>query len=373
MTSGALLDDEMAKRLAPKIAEIARILLELKGGKRPTILRFHHDADGIAGALALSGIFRFFAKQQNSAVYTVKDAIRDLNDLANEEKPLVVLLDFGMNAASAEALKLLKAGGITVIVIDHHPPSGGAELIPDFCLNPWEFQGREWKNPSAYVAGYLACEIAVACGADRERALSLARTACSGDKSDILASNESDVKKAMVLDFLASHVSFGNNLEFYRKVMGKSELFDSIARQADESIEEASTKTMAGMKKTESEGGLLITTLALEGIVKKGEWPSSSKITTRVFDKLNAREADTPLLCIGHTDRSLIMRLNDKAVALGLSANDLAETIKKSMVDFVQGGGGHVKAGAIRVREGFAKEVLGELLREAGRIARKDY
>jgi RecJ-like exonuclease len=226
---------------------------------------------------------------------------------------------------------------------------------------------RVADNVSRYTAGYLACEIAVACGLPKDRGMELARVACSGDKSDILASDEGDMRKALVLDFLASHVSFGNNLDFYKNVMAKDELFRSIMQQADESIEDAAEKALAKSKK-QQEGALEIVSFPLEALVKKGEWPPSSKITTRVYDKLCA-QGGRPVLCLGYTDRSIIIRLNDSTAALGLSANELAEKIKSVMADFVDGGGGHVKAGAIRVKRGFAKDVLNELLRQA--VAKK--
>jgi RecJ-like exonuclease len=87
-----------------------------------------------------------------------------------------------------------------------------------------------------------------------------------------------------------------------------------------------------------------------------------------VYDKLLAGSGKA-MVCIGYTERSLIIRLNDAAAGLGLSANNLAGTIAGSMADFVEGGGGHVKAGAIKVKPGFAKEVLNELVKavSAGR------
>jgi RecJ-like exonuclease len=254
-----------------------------------------------------------------------------------------------------EGLGLLKAAGMEALIIDHHPPgkSNNSPMVSPFTVA---------DNVSRYTAGYLACEIAVACGLLKERGMELARVACSGDKSDILSSDEGDMRKALVLDFLASHVSFGNNLDFYKNVMAKDELFRSIMQQADESIEDAAEKALAKSKK-QQEGAFEVVSFPLEALVKKGEWPSSSKITTRVYDKLCA-QGDRPLLCLGYTDRSIIIRLNDRAAALGLSANELAEKIKSVMADFVDGGGGHAKAGAIRVKRGFAKDVLNELLRQ---------
>ena len=98
-------------------------------------------------------------------------------------------------------------------------------------MNPY----KVGEDMSRYTAGYLASEIAFACGLPEGKAAELARIACSGDKSDIMSSGADDARKALVLDYLAAHASFGNNLDFYRNVMEKQDLFDSIARQADES------------------------------------------------------------------------------------------------------------------------------------------
>ncbi|MCI0503971.1 DHH family phosphoesterase [Candidatus Micrarchaeota archaeon] len=361
----ALLRDGVVQSLWPALKNGALEIALAKKLGRSVMLRFHGDADGICGAFALTSVLPCKAFQQNSAIYSVKEALRDIAAIGQESRPLVILLDFGSADGCAEGLELLRAAGIDCIVIDHHPYSrkGDARIINPFSLD---------DNASKYTAGYLACEVAAACGLEKERALALARTACAGDKSDILQSGPEDMKKAMVLDFLASHVSFGNNLDFYKKVMEKDELFSSIAQQADDSIRDAAAKAMSRMKKTDA-GPLSIAVFSLEGIVVKGEWPPSSKITTRVFDTLNGAAAgggaEKPLFCIGYTERSVIMRLNGSAVSLGLSANDLAGRIRKSMADFVEGGGGHVKAGAVRAREGFAREVVNELIRDASIIA----
>ena len=325
------------------------IIFARKAG-RSVLIRFHGDADGIVSAFALGEVLKCKAFQQNSAVYSVKEALRDLAFIGQESRPLIILADFG--SGSREGLEILRAAGVDYLVIDHHPyedKENGA------IINPLKID----KDNSKYCAGYLCCEISAMCGMDREEARAWARVACAGDKSEILRSTQADAEKAMVLDFLASHISYGNNLDFYRKVMGQEELFKSIAAQAEQSIEEAAQKAMARMKRggTKTE----VVSFALEGIAQRGEWPPSSKITTRVFDKLKGENA---LICIGYTERSIIMRLNDAAVSAGLGANLLAEKMKASMGDFIEGGGGHAKAGAIRVKEGFVKEVLGQLLAE---------
>jgi len=355
----ALLKDEITERLWDSIKDAALELLCARKLGRNALLRFHGDADGISGAFALTGVLRCKAFQQNSAVYGIRDALRDISTVGQEGRALVILLDFASNDESQEAVGLLKAAGIKVLVIDHHPPG---QSPPENLLNPLMIS----PGTSRYTAGYLACEVAIACGMDAERGRELAKIACTGDKSDIIEHTDEDRKKAMVLDYLAAHISFGNNLDFYRKVMGNKSLFASIAQQAKESIEEAADKAMAKMKKT-TEDGLEIAAFPLDGIVTKGEWPPAGKITTCIFERLSR---DSPLFCIGYTENSLIMRLNAAAAEKGLSANELARSIRESMEDFVVGGGGHDRAGAIRVKSGFARDVLNELLREA--VRRKD-
>ncbi|MBD3210608.1 hypothetical protein GF318_04480 [Candidatus Micrarchaeota archaeon] len=346
----SLVEDEMTEKLWPKIAgTAARIIIAKKLGKE-ILLRFHGDADGISGAFAITDVLRAKAFQQNSAVYSVRDALRDISTIGQEGKAVVILLDFASNNASLEAISLLKAAGLEVLIIDHHPPGdrNNGEMLNPAAYSP---------EGSKYPAGYLACEIAIACGMEKDMARKLAGIACAGDKSPLFGMEKEDVEKAMVLDFLAAHISYGNNLSFYRKVMKNESLFSSIARQAEESIDEATQKALA--KEKTDEGAVRIISFPLEGIVKKGEWPPAGKITTSVFEK----EKDGPLVCIGHTERSLILRISTGAVDMGLSANELAGGIMESMPDFVEGGGGHAKAGAIRTRAGFAKDVLNELIR----------
>lgn len=360
--SPAILKDQVTQSLWPLMRRAALKLMAAKKLGRSVILRFHGDADGICGAFALTKILPCRSFQQNSAAYTVRDALRDMAAIGQESHPLAILLDFGSGENCSEGLSLLKAAGIEYLVIDHHPMGRRAEGNASI-VNPFKMA----KEASRYTAGYLACEIAAACGLPEERARALARIACIGDKSAILGSDDADASKALVLDYLAAHTSFGNNLDFYRNVMEKQDLFDSIARQADETIEEAAGKAMKGMKTSSSEK-IDIASFPLEGIAKRGEWPPSSKITTRVYDKLRARAAGTgarrAVACIGYTDRSIIIRLDDAAASMGLNANELAMSVSQSMADFVEGGGGHAKAGAIRAKPGFVKEIVNELIRQ---------
>jgi len=357
-----IVEDELTKKMMPKARQLAAMLKEAKARGRYILLRFHHDADGISGAFALSEVLRFFSAQQNSAVYSVKDAIRDLNNISYEEKPLVVLLDFGMNKESLEGLKLLKAAGVGLILIDHHPPSDEATGIADFFLTPWEF--AEGKDASRYVAGYLASEVAREMGASTDRCGTYAKIACTGDKSTVLEAGDRERKSALVLDYLAAHSGYGNNLRFYKSVLENSELFDSIYLQADEKIDEAADKVMRTMKERKM-GDVSIYVLDLEKAVKKGEFPNRSKIASKVFERL---KRDTPLVVFGAGEQTVIMRINDAAHAKGIVAGSIAQKILEIMPDFAESGGGHGKAGAIRVKKGFVGAVVEEIVKMIGMI-----
>jgi RecJ-like exonuclease len=351
-------DDEVVRQMWPALRDAAAEILYARKTGRPVLLRFHGDADGICGAFALSDVMHCRTYQQNAAVYSVRDALKDIGNVGQEASPLIILLDFASNDASSAGLELLRAAGIQFMIIDHHPPG---KNLPEQAITPFCYTAEGSK----YTAGYLACEIAAGCGMDVEKAKELAAVACAGDKSQVFENGEKEVERSMVLDFLAAHSSFGNSLDFYRKVMDKKELYSSISLQAKESIEEAASK--ASVKKSEQEG-LTIATFNLENIVKKGEWPPSGKITTHIFESM---PGEAPLFCMGYTERSVIMRLNDGAVGKGLSANELAKKVVESMSDFVDGGGGHAKAGAVRVKKGFAKEVLNEIVRVATDVIRQ--
>ena len=357
LNSPQILDCEMSRKIWPKIIEAAGKIMVAKKLGRPTIIRFHGDADGICSALAISSITYAKTYQQNSAIYGVRDALFDIETLGQEIRPLAIFVDFGSNDANYEGIKLLQSAGIEVMIIDHHPYSSPH---PSWLLNPID---SEAQNGSKYPAGYLCAEIAAAAGADLLRMKELAKAACAGDKSEILQSDEKDITKALVLDFLAAHASFGNKLEFYKNVLAKEELYNSLAKQAEEEIAEAAKKAIKTVKE-EKVGEITTYMFSLEPLVTKGEWPPSSKITTRVCDTLNLEKQNEPIFIIGYNPKTIIMRLNQKAAALGLDTNIIAKKALEVMPDFVESGGGHQQAGSIRVKEGFVKDVLNQIIND---------
>ncbi len=347
-------ENDATAAMKERIRETARKLLATKELNRYVLLRFHGDADGIAGALALRKALRFRAYQQNSAIYSARDAVNDLGNLHHENRPMVVLLDFGTNRESLEGLRLLKAAGIEAVAIDHHPLEEEARQYL-FLLSPWT---ANLEDASKYTAGYLAAEIANLCGV--EKADEYARIACAGDKSDVVAPSEDDRKTALVLDYLAAHASFGNSLGFYGDVLEKEELFSSIWHQASEKINEALERALPKIKKTEK-NGILIYIVPLDGIVEPKQFPNRSKVTTAVFEKFRT---DSPMVTLGYGKRVVIARGNEAFVKRGLAFSDIIKKVSSDMKDFVSAGGGHAKAAAIRVEEGYEKSVIDKLVEE---------
>jgi len=350
-----LFENTASSELKPKMKKIAKKLLAAKELNRYVLLRFHGDADGIAGALALKKVLRFRAYQQNSAVYSPKDAVNDLGNLHHENRPLVILLDFGTNEESIDGLKLLKAGGLEVISIDHHPLHEEVSKYAGILLSPWI---NGFQDASKYTAGYLASEIANMCGA--ENCTRFARIACAGDKSDVAEPGEEDVKAALVLDYLAMHASFGNSLDFYSDVLEKDELYSSIYRQASEKIREAVENAFPRVKKTEKEG-LVVYIVPLDGIVVPKEFPNRSKVTTAIFEKF---KTGLPMATIGYGKRTIILRGNDAFRERGNNFSDIIERVSASMKDFIMSGGGHAKAAAVRVEEGYEKSTVDRIIEE---------
>jgi len=377
-----LVTDEIMNALKPKIAEAARKILTARKLGRFILLRFHGDADGVSGAMALTKLCRMYAIQQNSAVYSVKDAMKDLAQIHYETMPLVIILDFGSSDESAEGIQLLKASGAEVLVIDHHPCGEKIKKNSDLFVSPWivddaqnaehETFGPEPKtlnakqktgDPSQYPAGYLAVEVARAGGLNNENyeVEPLSRISCAGDKSGIMKIDEKDKERALVLDYMASYSGFGNNLDFYENIMKKPELFQSMLLQAKEKIEQIYESVGKTAKITE-ESGIKIVSIDLEKLAKKHEFPSKGKIATRVFESTQHECSNTgkPLVVIGYGGGSVVFRVNEDAVARGIEANRIIEQIKESMPDFAETGGGHAKAASVRVRDGFEQNVAKE-------------
>ena len=349
-----LLADGLMEKLRERIERVAKKLLAAKKLGRFVLLKFHNDADGVAGALALIKIIgNAQTHQQNSALYRVTDAMRDVNVIRYERSPLVVIVDCGSGAESREGLEILKAGGAEIILIDHHPPEKDVERFCSAFLSPWAVSDEE--EASTYPAGYLACEVARACGAkDVEH---LAKIACAGDKSGIMPISDEDREKALVIDYMATYAEFGNRLEFYEHAMGEKELYASILFQARERMERVKEEVGRMMKKR-IEGPIAVYTVDFEKVSAR-EFPGKGKLTSRAFELVMHEGA---VVVLGFWEGGISFRITEDAVLLGTNASRIIEAVKAKMGSFIEGGGGHGRAASLKIRRGYTKEVLEEVI-----------
>ncbi|MBI4399658.1 DHH family phosphoesterase, partial [Candidatus Micrarchaeota archaeon] len=185
-----LIKDEATELMRKDFEEAASRIKKAISSGRSVLIRYHNDADGICSAVAMHKAIKEFSKelkgkvffyQNNGATYTTSEVMKDISLLSTQEKnerPLVIIMDFGANEESFESISLLKSAGCEIIVIDHHPPSINAKDA-DLIVSPWRYGGG-----SEYCAGYLSAEVARQI-ADVE-VLEIARVALTGDMSKLI-------------------------------------------------------------------------------------------------------------------------------------------------------------------------------------------
>lgn len=348
------LADGLMEKLRGRVELAAKKLIAARKLGRFILLKFHNDADGVAGALALTKVLgNVQSHQQNSALYRVADAMRDVNVIRYERSPLVVIVDCGSGEDSRDGLQILKAGGAEIMLIDHHPPEKGVEGICSAFLSPWAVSEEE--EASTYPAGYLCCEVARACG--KGGLDELAKIACAGDKSGIMPLSDADRERALVIDYMATYAEFGNRLEFYEHAMGDKELYASILFQARERMERVKEEVGKMMKKR-IEGPVAVYTVDFDKVSSR-EFPGKGKLTSRAFELVMH---EGPVVVLGVWDGGISFRLNEDAVLRGMNASSVIEAVKAKMGSFIESGGGHGRAASLRIKRGYTKEVLEEVI-----------
>lgn len=353
-----LIPSDIIKKLKPGMRAVARKLLAALHLKRGMLLRFHNDADGVCSGLAIWSILKSektICIQNDSAVYETESAHRDRGVLSKSLSPLVILVDFGANEESIEALKLLKEANIEVIVIDHHPPSEKAKEFIDLFLSPFNVGGG-----SEYSAGYLCTEIAKCAGSSAHEMDALARVSLTGDRSSLYAPKQDDAKKALVLDYISSCKEFSHTLEFYEKALEGKSLFISAYSEARDKMEEAA-KESRRHKKMKELGKFFVCFVSLDGFTKKNEFPSKGKAIGIVFDELAQENPSAPFIAIGHGKGIINFRVSKNAIKQGFSALKLIISLKKELLTGIESGGGHHAASSMRIKKGYERIMLDEI------------
>ena len=373
-----IIEDEVMGRLKPMIRDCAERIARAEKSGRSIMIRYHNDADGISGGLAIylalkKGKSRPLHRQCPSVVYTPSDALIDINLMTDSYKPLMIITDLGSGEESRDGIKLLKGAGFEVIMIDHHPYDNKPEV--DCYLSGWtqkpetklearatEIKEIETKKKdfSKYTAGYLTAEVARALGLEDETANKLASISFSGDKSTL--DYPKDDKSSLVFDYVGRYTFFPNTLDFYSSVLNNAGLYDSIYTQASEKLDNIRREGVNYLKIKEfdkqvrAEDGamtgenfkLIVGLINADKIIKKFEFPSKAKTTSIMFETLAEKYPGLPVIMMGHGKKMITFRVNDRAAELGYSGRGLIKEVMAEFPDMIISGGGHAKAASIR-------------------------
>jgi RecJ-like exonuclease len=346
-------DSGVMKALERHIRKASELIKKSCRERRRIALRYHGDADGIAGAIAVRDAVKQLgatvrASQNSLAVYDVRSAATDARQAG-----LAILVDFASNEESIAALKHLRASGVCVVLIDHHPPARGVELLVDAFVSPWAAGGD-----SNYSAGFLAAEVAKAISG-RDYSL-LARIALTGDRSRLISSGEKLLAQANALDYLASGKA---SLEHCAAVLAdEKKMLDACAR-AQAMLEGAVAKARRASRIRRLANGFALCLVKLEHIAKEGRFPSRGRISGMLHDELLKQYAHSPLITVGYNAKQITIRANPNAAKAGFNATEIIAKIKEELPGTLVSGGGHAVAASMRTRAGYAKIALDALVR----------
>ena len=346
--------EKMVKHLNKLISERGRI-----------VVRYHCDADGISCALLVYKMFKNFNIsatfiQNNSAVYSMEDALRDI--MFYDPGTHYIFLDFGNNPESLEGINVLKREAATIAIIDHHlteKKEGEKEII----VTPvYHNLGGE------YTAGLVTYEIV-------RRVIDLDyndlyKISLHGDKSILeFEKNKKIEELSLVFDYIASTIKREkHSIRFIEGLLEDEEFMHTIYLKAKDLVDEVAEIGLEICKKKDLENGFLFVTLDVEKLVDNtNSFPSRGKVTGKVHDIIE-EQTNKPLIVLGYSHDTAMFRANRKAVLNGFNANEIIQVVKKEYDKFVESGGGHPGAAAIRYKKGFKKVILNALSEKINNI-----
>lgn len=329
------------------------------------VVRYHCDADGISSALLMYRMFRNFNVtatfvQNNSAIYGMEDALRDI--MYYDSGTHYIFLDFGNNLESMEGLNVLKREAGSVAIIDHHLTEKKVNEKEVVVTPVYHGLGGE------YTAGLVVYEI-VRRIADVNYD-ELYKISLFGDKSILEFERNKKIEEvALVFDYIASTIKRDkHSIRFIDSLLEDEEFMHTIYLKAKDLIDEFAEIGLEVCKRKKLENGIMFVTMNVEKVTdNSGNFPSKGKVTGKVHDIIES-EINGPLIVLGYTNDAAMFRANRKAVLNGFNANDIIQQVKKEYDKFVESGGGHPGAAAIKYKKGFKKVILNALSEKINNI-----
>jgi RecJ-like exonuclease len=318
------------KPFLKKLKEVAKKIKLSIIEQRDFIIRFHADADGVSGALAIKSLLKedYFGKAffipQKVACYSKIDLENDNFLSISLKNPILIFIDF---SPEEEILNQIK---FETIIIDHHPTS-----IKD-SINPWNFD-----MDSRITAGLISCFIAKLLL--KENFDFLENVSLHGDRSQLISKkDEKFVKFAIVFDFLISKKRISN----IEKILNNDEAINEAYEEAKNLIENALTLAKK-FEKVIKVGDYSIHVLNLK---KQKMYPQPGKLVSIFHERLNDENAIT----IGITKNTFSVRVGKEI----LKKVDLFLLLQNIGANF----GGHKNAFSVKLDE--EKSTLKRFIKE---------
>jgi RecJ-like exonuclease len=206
-----------------RLKEVAKKIKLSIMQQKDFIIRFHADADGVCGALAIKSLLNenYFGKAffipQRIAWYSETDLKNDDFLCISLKDPILIFIDI---SPSEEILKQIK---FETIIIDHHPKSIKTSI------NPWNF-----NMDSRITAGLLSCFIAKLITKKDFNFLEM--VSLHGDRSQLLTKrDENFTKAAIAIDFLITK----RKISSIEKILSNKEVIEKEYKEAKNLIENA--------------------------------------------------------------------------------------------------------------------------------------
>lgn len=343
----------------------------------PVIIRFHNDADGSSGAVALNrsikGISEKMGLKPNiiwimhrSVMYTKTDAEWDTliaNNFSAIEKPLLLITDFGTSENSNNGIEALRKN-FDIIWLDHHPiEENFTGMTLENYINPWNF-----GNGSDYTAGYLTCAFAHAFHDSDTKDMEGA--SLIGDSSIYGSQVSTGREEAAILDLITSDPTIiskadGNLVpseieSILSDKKKKSEFFNYAKVKLDEVLDRAFLQ----MKHLKAGRHEIIVLDYSEIRSEETKYPLPGRFASKLLTEAD-RRGGKHYMAIVHYNQFISMRAAGD-VSDAVNIPEIIKKMKEIYSSGIDSGGGHKNAASIKVSTyGDKKEILRSIIDEA--------
>ena len=339
------------------IEDMAQHFKRIAGGNEKIVVKYDTDGDGLSGALILYRMFEKMGKkdvtyvQSPSPVYRVEDA---MYDAGNYKDAHFIFIDGENNNDSEDGLKILRKSARSISIIDHHISTRKKDEGERVVTPVWHGLGYE------YTSGFLCYEVARrVCDADYDI---LWKASLYCDKSPLWTGHDEEVEEVgLVLDYISTVMDREkHSMEFINTLINDREMRRAEYLVAKDAVETATRYAVGITQVHELSNGILIALIEVGRIVEPGEFPPRGKVTGRVHDTICTKDEykDKPVVTIGYTSDSLMVRANRKAMERGFNGNEIIEKLKEELGSVVIAGGGHAGAAAMKFTRRYDKTII---------------